>query len=562
MGCIPPIPDPATQQPTCPAGYFYDPIQKLCCPVSTAPVDLQDPTIRKLVVGLGDGEINYKNKAMQEAAGWLDFGFIERVIVGILEIPFLVFRPIIKLAASVADDGLAVLADAFQAAQGENASGYYRLAAALMEDMLNVGVDKEQLVLKFRTGGRVAAMRELGGKLVNTLAGEFMGTSQVTTSGAFEAGPGGGIAGLPDRALSPEQGVAGLQAFVGFMAAFAIREGNTDFLAEWIPRGYGHIFKDFAEDFAKNLGIGRLARMAWKPLIATAIATPVQWAMFEQYRPTLLGIGEAYRAWAAGFFTTEQLQAELAKHGLSFTRQSAVQWQHLKGPDRAALRLLHATNQMGVEDYAAWEGREGRTPEVTALLDKAEDMAPVRSAVLRAADSFLSQYLHGKITTKQYQESINSIRKTALGERLLTDGEVVNLLNVQSLAIATPRRHLSVAALTREYEDGVISLGEFEQHITDMGYSPDDVQILVQELLISAKRASDRNARAAAGARRGALEKLSVAKMETAYLDGLLTLEEIRAELAVRQYAPSAIDTIVSEFLVKAGLQAKQPPTA
>jgi len=258
----------------------------------------------------------------------------------------------------------------------------------------------------------------------------------------------------------------------------------------------------------------------------------------------------------------EQLQAELAKHGLSATRQSASQWQHLKGPDRAALRLLHATNQMGVEDYAAWEGREGRTPEVTALLDKAEDMLPVRSAVLRAADSFLSQYLHGKITTKQYEESINSIRKTALGERLLTDGEVVNLLNVQSLAIATPRRHLSVAALTREYEDGVISLGEFEQHITDMGYSPDDVQILVQELLISAKRASERNARAAAGARRGALEKLSVAKMETAYLDGLLTLEEIRAELAVRQYAPSAIDTIISEFLVKAGLQAKQPPTA
>ena len=562
MGCIPPIPDFNTGAPTCPEGYFYDPIQKLCCPVTTAPVNLQDPTIKKLVYGLGEAEQDFAQAAKVGMQGVKASGIIERFIVAALELPLILLAPLITFAASLFDDLLTVLSKAFLASQGEQGTGYYRLAAALMTDMLNIRIGEESLVQSFQHGGRVDAMRVLGGKVVDTLAGEFLGVKQTASDGTFTAAPGAGIGGLPDVTLSTEQGLGGLRAFVGFMTAFAIREGNTDMLASLLPFGTGEIFKDFTEDFAKNLGIGRLARMAWKPLVTTAIATPVQWAMFEQYRPTLLSMGEAFRAWASNDYSDADLDAELAKHGLNKKRQIALLWQHLKGPDRAMLRALHVTGQIDEQTYALWEGREGRTPEVTALLDKGDDMLPVRMGVLRAAESFLSSYLHGKITAKQYEENVNSIRKAPGGHDLLTDGEVVNLLNVASIAVAGSRRHLSVAALTREYEDGVISLGEFEQHVTDMGYSPDDVQILVQELLISAKRASDRNARAAAGARRGALEKLSVAKMETAYLDGLLTLEEIRAELAVRQYAPSAIDTIISEFLVKAGLQPKQPPTA
>jgi hypothetical protein len=562
MGCIPPIPDFNTGAPTCPEGYFYDPNQKLCCPLSTAPVDLNDPTIRKLVVGLGDTEKDFAQAAKVGMQGVKASGWIERFIVAALELPLILLGPLITFAVSLFDDLLTVLAKAFLASQGEQGSGYYRLAAALMQDMLNIEVSEEGLVSSFQHGGRVEAMRSLGGKVVDTLAGEFLGIKQVAANGTFQAGPGSGIAGLPDVALSGPQGVAGLKAFVGFMTAFAIREGNTDMLSSLIPFGAGEIFKDFAEDFAKNLGIGRLGRIAWKPIVTTTIGVPVQWALNEQYRPTRFDVGQAYRAWAAGAFTSEELLNELRQHGWSEGRQTGLQWQHLKGPDRTTLRTLHAVGAIADPDYALWEGRDGRTAEVTALLDQHDDWLPARNASLLAAHGFATEYLRGKITTAQFHAALDSVAVNATGQRFLTTGEVANLQLLTSGAVAGTRTHVRLNLLFREYEDGLLTLGEFEQRVTELGYSPDDVQLLTQELLIAAKRASDRAAAATTRARRGRLAHLTVAQMKTAFEQGLLTLDEVKAELADRQYAPDAIVTIADEFLIAAKLRTTTPPKA
>jgi hypothetical protein len=562
MGCIPPIPDPATKALTCPDGFYFDTTTGLCCPVSTAPVNMQDPTIKKLVLGIPETTFDPHQFAKVAAEGWKDSGIIERFIVAVLEIPLKIARPLIELAASIVDDLLTVLGEAFLAAQGEHASGYYRLAAALMEDMLNIQVDEEGMVNAFKSGGRIAAMQELGAKVVETLTGEFLGVSQKASDGTFVQPKGTGVAGLPDVALSEVQGVGGLKRFVGFMTAFAIREGNTDFLASIIPHDLGHIYKEFAEDFAKNLGIGRLGRIAWKPLITTTVATPAQWALNTQYRPTLFDVGQAYRAWAAGVFTSQELLQELARHGWSEHRQQGLEWQHLKGPDRVTLRVLRATGQITPEDYAVWEGRDGRTAEVTALLDKHDDILPVRNAVLRTADGLASEYLRGRITQEQYHGGILTIARTALGFPMLTDGEVSAFQSIEGKGVGAPRVHMRLALLFREYEDGLITLGEFEQHVTQLGYSPDDVTVLVQELLLQAKRATDKAALAAHRAQRGRFAHLSVAQMKTAFADGLMTLDEVKAELATRLYAPDAIATIANEFLIAAKLRPVTPPQA
>jgi hypothetical protein len=95
-----------------------------------------------------------------------------------------------------------------------------------------------------------------------------------------------------------------------------------------------------------------------------------------------------------------------------------------------------------------------------------------------------------------------------------------------------------------------------------MGYSQDDVTILEQELLISAKRASDRIAKATAAAHRGLLAKLSIAQIKTAFVDGLIDIGTVRTELTSRNFAPDAVDTLVNEFLISAKLRQPTPPTA
>jgi hypothetical protein len=563
MACIPPLPDPlGTGIPQCPDGYTYDPVQKLCCPNTPPPVNLQDPTIRALVTGMADREFDPAQAYKVGMQGVKDSGILERFVVALLRGGVRLLAPLIEEAASLVDDVLTVLAEVFQASQAQHASGYYRLAGALVTDLLGIETSGDQLYRDFSSGGRQAAMVALGGSIFDVLAAEFVGTAQTGTTGAFTVAKGTGVGGLPDATLTPTQGVNGAKALLGYASAFAIREGNSDLLASYLPYGIGEIFKDFAEDFSKNLGIGRMMRHVWKPLITTLVGTPMQQAMNLQYRPKLLDPGQAFRAWVQNVFSSDELTNELALAGYSAHRIASLQWQHLRGPGRVELRTINATTTPPWQDYAVWEARDGRTPDVTALLDQYDDVRVARDAVLRTAEHFASELLLGKIPSVQYQAAINSIAKTVTGQPMLTPGELTALLSLQGIAVAGTRKHLSVPQLFREYEDGLITLTEFSDHVAELGYSPDDVRLLEQELLISAQRAADRAAKAAAAAQRGKLAKLTIAQLETGYIEGILDLATIEAELAVRQYAPDAIAAIVAEFRTKAKLRPVTPPTA
>jgi|SRR5579864_688366 len=562
-GGIPPLPDPlGTGIPQCPDGYTYDPISNLCCPNAVPPVNMQDPTIRKLVTGLADTEFDPAQAYKVGMQGVKDSGIIERIVVAFLRGAVKLLAPLIEEAASLLDDVLTVLAEAFQAAQGQNASGYYRLAGALVTDLLGISTDGQALWQSFTSGGRQAAMVALGGKIYDVLAAEFAGVAQTAADGTFNVQPGKGIGGLPDIQLTPEQGVNGGRAFLGFASAFAIREGNTDMLAAYLPHGIGEVFKDFAEDFSKNLGIGRIGRLVYKNLVNVMVAQPMLWALNKQYGPKLFSAGEAYRAFITGDFDQPALLEELARMGYNAKRGAALQWQHLKAVDPRMLRTLHATGALVDTDYDIWMRRNGHGPDVYSLMDQSDDLELLRGPVVSAARHFAEQYLLGKITRVQFTGSITAISKDLQGQALLTVGEVDALNRLPSIATAAPRRHLGVIQLFRMYEDGLITLQNFSDEATALGYAPDDVQLLEQELLISAKRAEERAAKAALAAQRGMFAKLTVAQMKTAYLEGLMTLDQVRAELAVRQYAASAIDAVANEFLVAAGLKAKQPPTA
>jgi hypothetical protein len=500
--------------------------------------------------------------AKAAAQGYKDSGMFEAWVVSLLRAAIRLIGPIIEEAASLLDDVLSILAEVFQAAQGQNATGYYRLAGAMITDLTGVEADGEKLARDFQSGGRQAAMRDLGGRIFGTLASEFANQSQASVGGVFQTPEGTGVAGLPAVTLSPEQGVAGAKAFLGYAAGFAIREGNTDMLAAYLPHGIGEMFKGFAEDFAKNLGIGRMARLVWKPLVSTLVATPAQQAMNIQYRPTLLDVEQTYRAWVTGDYSPDDLARELSLHGLSQARGAALQWQHTKPVDFKSARMLNALGLMTDNEFNIWMRREGYMDEVSSIMRQAEDIAPARDAALAAAKHFAGSYLTGHLTRTQFEGALNAVRNTIHGDPLLTAAEVAAYELLPVIGEGVARKHLSVSQLQREYIDGLLTLGEFSAAVAALGYSPDDVTLLEQELLISAKRASDRNAKAVSTALRGKYAKLSVAQMKTAYENGIMDLAEVRQELSDRHFAPSAIDTIAEEFRIAAKLATGTPPTA
>lgn len=560
---VTPITDPlGTGIPKCPDGYTYNPASNTCDLNNPPPLDVSNPVIRDTITAFADRNFDPAQFAKVTAQGIKSSNIIEYAVVVFLSQIVRSLMPLIEIAASLLDDVLAVLAVVFQAAQGQHSLGYYLLSGAMVTDLLGIETDGKALYDAFTTGGRQAAMTKLGGDIFDVLAAEFAGIAQSSSGGAFTVAPGSGIGGLPDVQLSPAQGIAGAKGFLGYASAFAIREGNTDMLAAYLPHGIGEMFKDFAEDFSKNLGIGRIGRMVWKPLVQAMVGVPMQQALNTQYRPTLYDAGQAVRAFITNDLDASGLAAELTLHGYTDKRQAGIFWQHAKSLDFNDIRTLYAIGTFSDADVDLWARRLGHTGTVVSFMQAALDARPAREETLSAARHFAQQYLQGRVTRIQFEGAIHSIQNKLDGTPLLTAGEVAAFLSLPEIASGAPRRHLSLMQLTRQYEDGLITLNEFSTDVAAMGFSADDVQTIEQELLIAAKRASDRAAKAAQAAQRGRLAKLSVAQMKTAFVDGLLTLPEIEAELSGRGYAPAAVQTIVSEFLIAAKLQTPTPPTA
>lgn len=382
---------------------------------------------------------------------------------------------------------LSALADFFQQAQGNSNPAFYNLVAALITDLTGVEVAGADIVGKFQQRGRLAAMQALGGALVDTLAGEFGGVFQTDRGGVFTAPKGTGIGGLPDVQLSPEQGVNAARAFMGFALSFAVREGNTDFFADSLPFGIGHCFKDFTEDLSKNLGLGRMVRLALKPLFQNLVAIPMTWAFNKQYRPTLLGASEAIRAFNNGLYTAEQLTEELARHGFSVERQNALQAFHTRYPNEQDLFLLELANKLPRNEHLNALLRTGYSADTAQQLIDAEPLRLQRHLSEQIAHSLLHSLLNGEIDADTYSAALNRFMFTA-DERNALAGFAAELLS-------HARKRATFTQMETMLVDGIIDVGELQSWLQTEGYSADDQLRLMQLALLKVKAAQAKAAK-------------------------------------------------------------------
>jgi hypothetical protein len=117
---------------------------------------------------------------------------------------------------------------------------------------------------------------------------------------------------------------------------------------------------------------------------------------------------------------------------------------------------------------------------------------------LALAEHYLLEYGRGTITGQAFKDFVDGLKSSGY---LLATGEVSALEGIASAISITKKvrpRHLAIAQLTTAYIDGAIDLLTFQGHLTDVGYSPEDVQIETVVLLIKAKAAADAAAAKAA----------------------------------------------------------------
>jgi hypothetical protein len=499
--------------PTCPEGYGLSPDGTQCIPIS-APIHVD-------VAGVAAQEIDPAQYARQFIRGWVSSGWLERAIVTFLSAFGFAFQPFIAKAMSLYDSVLASLGTIFLGAQAQGTAGFYLLAASMMSDLLGIEVDGNKLFQDLQSKGRTAAMTDLGGALFQTLASEFAGEAQKVTGQRFTAPPGLGLAGLPVKDFAPGDGISAAKTFLGFVTAFAIREGNTDVLRDLpIARQWGLLdtFKDFAEDFSKSLGLGRLLRVAVRPLMQVMVATPLQQDLFTQYRPTLLDLTQILRAWKVGALTDADKNAELAKHGYSDKRITALESYENRPlafryyqTARAARKALPAELQLSDDDISARLRRDNYDLPTSQGWFVLEDHDPARRVSLLYAEHYVTQFLQGHIGFDAIKAFLDQASK-ATGV-LLTAGEwdaLKQLVESVSVNPVLRIRHLPVFTLQNAYIDGTISLDELEAHLRQLGFAEADVTILTLETLFKSKE------KAAAAAGKAAKKKPAPSKAGSA----------------------------------------------
>lgn len=446
------------------------------------------PPIHVDVTDVAQQEIDPANFAKLQASGWAAANFIEKYIVEAFALLFKLLGPLITIGSSVFDEFLSAIGQFFFAAQGQRNPQFYKLCAALMEDLTGIATDGDKLATDFAANGRLSAMEELGGSLFNALAAEFTGVTQAGSTGPFQIAPGGGVGGLPVKTLTPEQGMDGARALMGFVTSFAVREGNTDILADFLPYGVGKFFKDFAEDFSKSLGIGRLARIGFKPLFQTLIAVPLQWALNIQYTPTQLNPREIMKAYNAGLLSNADMRSAMQRHGYSEAYIQILIQDSYKGLELTDIQTLRATGGMSDADATSALQTAGFSPSTVTLILKTWDVEPARKASLAAAHKFISEFIAGDLTSDQFNSAIDGVTAFGEGTLLLSDSEVRALKGLASNVAALPRKHLSVAQLTTGLEEGLLDISEFESALTQFGYNLDAVTILGTTALIKQKK--------------------------------------------------------------------------
>ncbi len=406
-----------------------------------------------------------------QAEGSKDSGWPERLAAAFILGLARLLAPLVRILVDVLDLVLAAVGDLFLAGQGEGSRGFSNLVAVLIGDLLGVeGVTGDEIFTAFQTRGRISAMKRVGSGLLDVL------TKEMITSGN----------------VSPEQGDAAVRAFLGFVLSFAVRQGNIEFLVQFLPEEirFAEGFRQYGELMAKNLGLGRLTRLVLKPLVTTLAATPFQWKLNELYRPTQLKLADVVNPFTGAVMEAKDIWADLAREGYTDVKIKALLELHRKKLSEADLSTLFSAGHIDQATLQQLIQRLGYTLEDAqqkAEVDRLDKVKPYFEELRAAA---VSAYADGHTDRKELEGIVDGLPLTA--------EEKTYILLAADYKRKVSNKHLTVAQLEQAFNEGIIDLTEFTDHLTVQGYSDDDQSILLLLTLEKLAKAKEKAAAAAA----------------------------------------------------------------
>ncbi len=408
----------------------------------------------------------------------------------------------IDLMVFVVDKVFVLIGKFFKRAQGEENPAFWELVAVITEDITGIEVDAEALKESFFGSGRINAMEQVGRQVFDLLAQEFVTPPEEATPGKSSPKKGAGIAGLPAFGLSPEQGVEAARRFMGFGMTFAVREANVGVLSEMSSLGFFKNFRDYGENMVANLAIGRLMRIALRPLMQVTVADPLTQALNKQYRPKQLSEAQLLTLFHHDESKRGEVVEQLALLGFSDQAiQVLVELEkvHVKADD---IELLERYDVLKHEDAVKKLTASGLSLDDAEMQLKVIDLRRLDTLVRAQADLYQKQFEDGVLDAEQLRLSLDALP--------ITDDEKHTRQVLAATRVELPRRFPTLAEMTTALVEGIVDVEEYDDFLHREGFGRDDATIL--RILALLKTAKVEEARAAAAARAEARAKKAAGK--------------------------------------------------
>ena len=374
------------------------------------------------------------------------------------------------------------------------------LAGAILNELLGTDFTVDLLPTGTDIGAHIARAEQIGFLFHKQLLGEFLGGSGLTidpTTGAISEPKG--PAGVGER-ITPATGIKAAARFTGLAINFSTASGILTTLAGIVPFVHLDDIREIAELVSKNLGLGRLQRLALAPIVQILLAEPYKWFINEIARPTQLGLSEVVNPFSGAVMKPELIWRDLARAGYSDDKIQAVLELHRKKLNEADLLTL-------------LEGGHYDQPTVTTQLkrlgyDDAEAVLKTEVDHLRAQRPFQDELRSAVITAYADGHTLQGEMESIIDSMPLTADEKALAKLVANYKKKVPHAHLTLAQLESAFEQGIIDLAEFTDHLTNLGYSDDDQSILLLLTLAKLDKQEQKVAAAKARAAATAAKKL------------------------------------------------------
>ncbi len=359
-------------------------------------------------------------------------------------------------------------------------------SVAILNELLGTDFTVDHFAKGEDIQAHLARAQEIGFLLHKQLMSEFLGAAGITLDAA--AGTFSEVtapAGAKER-ITPTQGVRAAARFSGLLINFGTATGIIGTLGGLVPEVHLNELREIGEEVARNLGLGRLHRMALKPVIQILLAEPYKWFINELARPTQFKLGEVVNSFTGGIMKPEVVWTSLAREGYSDDKIKALLELHRKKLSESDVLTLFEGGHLEESQVVQYYQRLGYTEEDARAKAEADRLKATRPYFEELRAAVVTAYADRHIDRAEMLGMIAGLP--------LSKEEKDYIILAADYKAKLPFTRLTIAQIEAAFSEGIIDVTEFNAHLASHGYSDDDQSILLLLTLLKLNKAKEKAA--------------------------------------------------------------------